>query len=131
LLLLCIFCRWCKIPFCMCRCCYRGHAYCCKLCRDKAKQKSRLESQRRYRQTEKGKKAHRDAENRRRHKKIPKNQKNMDDPSSSPISAGCIDSSWPIKSADKFFFQSGETGFCHFCGKPGIIVLEFPRRGYG
>jgi hypothetical protein len=21
--------------------------------------------------------------------------------------------------------------FCHFCGKPGIIIEKFPRRGYG
>jgi hypothetical protein len=33
--------------------------------------------------------------------------------------------------------QSGTTsmpfgqGYCHFCGRPGVIVSRFPRKGYG
>jgi hypothetical protein len=22
-------------------------------------------------------------------------------------------------------------GYCHFCGRPGVIVSRFPRKGYG
>lgn len=130
MLLLCISCRWCNISFCICRCCFRGHAYCCDSCRNKAKRKSRREAQRRYRQTEKGKKAHREAENRRRHNSIQKNQKNMADPSSRPVFKRCIVTSRRKTNAKNVFFQAGERGFCHFCGKSGIIVFEFPRRGY-
>lgn len=82
----------------------------------------------RYRKTEKGKKAHREAENRRRHGLSKKNQKNMDDASSTVLPA------WGMKlllSAWNRIFHGKKTLHCHFCGRFGVIVDEFPRRGYG
>ncbi len=49
-----VFCRHCQRGFCVCRCCWRGQAYCCNACRLSAGRASHREAQRRYRQTEKG-----------------------------------------------------------------------------
>ena len=121
-------CRWCELTFCICRSCWRGQAYCCDICRLFGKLKIHREAQRRYRKTEKGKKAHREAENRRRYGLSKKNQKNMDDASSTVLSA------WGMKlllSAWSRIFHGKKTLPCHFCGRFGVIVDEFPRRGYG
>ena len=118
-------CRWCDIMFCICRRCFRGQAYCCDTCRLYGRRKNHREAQRRYRQTEKGKKAHREAENRRRHGLA---QKNMDDPSSTGLPAWCIK---PVKAAKRRLLTMGTTVGCHFCGSVGVLVEHFPRRGYG
>jgi len=65
LYLLQIRCRCCGTVFSVCRCCWRGQAYCCDECRVAGTQKNHREAESRYRQTAKGKKAHREAENRR------------------------------------------------------------------
>jgi len=90
--------------------------------------KNHREAQRRYRQTEKGKKAHREAENRRRYGLTRKNQKNMDDQSSTALSAWCMR---PIKAVKKRLLHMGTIVECHFCGSSGFLVACFPRRGYG
>ncbi len=69
-------CRCCSIVFSVCRCCRRGQAYCCDECRVAGTQKNHREAQGRYRRTAKGKKAHREAENRRWHGLSKKDQKN-------------------------------------------------------
>jgi len=50
-----------------------------------------------------------------------KNEKTVDDEGSTPKGA-CDkgDPSWP-----------GKEIRCHFCGLPGVVVAQFPRRGYG
>ena len=125
-------CRCCGTVFSVCRCCWRGQAYCCDECRIAKKRQNHSEVQRRYRQTAKGKKAHREAENRRRYGLSKKDQKNMDDTSSTPLPPWRI----PILFKLQIVIQHArawfdKAGCCHFCGACGKIVDEFPRRGYG
>jgi hypothetical protein len=82
------------------------------------------EAQRRYRQTEKGKKTHREAENRRRYGLT---QKKMDDPSSTFLPVWCTK---PIKAIKNGLLTMGAMVQCHFCGSTGTLVAQFPRRGY-
>jgi hypothetical protein len=128
LLLIQIRCRWCGLVFCICRVCFRGHAYCSDPCRIAGKRKKHCEAQRRYRRTAKGKKAHREAENRRRHGLSKNNRKNMDDASSTVMPA------WVMKLLCKLWgriFHEGNRSYCLFCGCEGQIISQFPRRGYG
>ena len=123
-----ISCRWCGFIFYMCRSCFRGHAYCSDPCRTAAKQKKHCKVQRKYRGTDKGKKTHCEDENRRRHGLSKKNQKNMDDTSSTALPA------WVIGLLCRFWsriFLVEKAPYCHFCGCTGQIVDKFPRRGYG
>ena len=128
ILLLCqLHCSWCHLVFNVCRCCWRGQRYCCGVCRLAAKRKSHREAQRRYRQTPQGKKAHRQAENRRRHRVDKKNQKNMDDASSRRLPAWCMGL---LLAIGKRILPVQTTTCCHFCGCCGQLVDNFPRRGY-
>jgi len=77
--LICVICRCCKKPFCVCQRCWRGQAYCSDACRRAGYLQSHRKAQHRYRQTENGKKVHRLAENRRRQTKLFSDSKNMDD----------------------------------------------------
>ena len=129
-------CGWCNILFYICRSCWRGQAYCCDECRIAGRRKRHREAQRRYRQSLKGKKAHREAENRRRHGLSKKNQKKMDDATSTLLSKGCKVASSGAQSIIcvlDFAVKVGlsRIGRCHFCGCWGVIVEKFPRRGYG
>ena len=126
--LISITCHWCDFPFFLCRTCWRGHAYCCDVCRRSGYLKNRREAQKRYRQTEKGKKRHREAENRRRYRKTIKKVKKMDDTPSTVLPA------WYTTSI--IWTRSRTMGFhigsrCRFCGVFGQLVPNFPRRGYG
>ena len=87
--------------------------------------KNHREAQIKYRQTEKGKKAHREAENRRRHGL---NQKNMDDATSTPRLPWAMEL-LTHKMNRCLRIRVGTR--CHFCGVEGQIVGVFPRRGYG
>jgi len=93
-----------------------------------AKRKQRREAQRRYRQTAKGKKNHCKAENRRRHGLTKKNQKKMDDATTTRLPAWCI---WLLWAVAHRIFHAYKTPQCHFCQAFGRIVDAFPRRGYG
>jgi len=122
------FCRWCNAGFCVCRSCWRGQAYCCDFCRIAGYLKSRRKAQHLYRQTSKGKKSHRLAENRRRHRKKPRSTKKMDDATSnSPFFRVMV----APREKNTVFLQPDLPGRCHFCGRSGQIVPHFPRRRYG
>ena len=108
-------CRWCARQFCVCQSCWRGQAYCSESCRKEARRQSHSEAQRRYRSTWKGREAHRLSERRRRMGRV---QKTMDDQSSIP------------GPADLIVVDKG-AGCCRYCGRAGVIVDQFPRRGYG
>lgn len=128
LLLIVVQCRWCDFDFCICRSCFRGQAYCCDECRYASKLKKHREAERKYRQTEKGKKAHREAENRRRRRQNKKNQKNMDDaPSTVPPDRSIEVLTW----VRKHIWSKQKTLNCWFCSTAGQVVSTFPRRGYG
>ena len=128
LLLLQIRCSWCHLIFYLCRPCWRGHRYCSDPCRLAAKRKQRREAQRIYRQTPQGKKAHCYAENRRRDRLRKKNQRNMDDATTTRLPAWCMRL---LLATGKRILPLQTTTCCHFCGSCGQIVDEFPRRGYG
>ncbi len=126
--LISITCRWCNVTVCVCRSCWQGQAYCSDECRNAGHQASRREAQRRYRQTEKGRRAHRLAENRRRQRKNQGILKNMDDTPSTPVVPRHM---LVLKYVKNVSFQPGADGYCHFCGRQGVILIEFPCRGYG
>jgi hypothetical protein len=124
-LLICVVCRWCKAVFYVCRHCWRGQAYCSAACRLCARKTSHRKAQRRYRQSAKGRRAHRLAENRRRRRKNQATLKNLDDQASTlSISVGMLTE----KSAS---FLSATAASCHFCGRWGVVVSQFSRRPYG
>jgi len=96
LLLVEVGCRWCGKRFYVCRRCWRGQAYCCEECRRLGRQRVHREAQRRYRQILRGKKAHRQGENRRRHGWSKKNEKKMDDLSSKGLAWCAIVKTWRL-----------------------------------
>ena len=114
-------CNWCQQFFYVCQCCYRGQLYCCDGCRDAARRKSRRKSQHLYRTSDNGRKMNRQGANRRRINK--ENEiiaKNVADHTSTPIPSLVIVP--PVRP---------EIPYCHKCGQVGLIVDEFPPRGYG
>jgi len=126
-----ICCKFCGAEFHICRRCYRGQVYCCKLCRMLGYLEKRRQAQQRYRQTEKGKKAHCHSENRRRYRNKSQFEKYMDDSSLTPppgwvivflIWWCCIHGWMP----EPHFLPR-----CRFCGCQGKVVRQFPRQGYG
>jgi len=129
LLLVEVCCHWCKARFYVCRRCWRGQAYCSEECRRLGRGRVHREAQQHYRQTPKGKKAHRQAENRRRHGWSKENGKKMDDPSSKGLPGWVIGllvySCLLIVGARAGFDRSRR---CHFCGCKGRVVDRFPRR---
>lgn len=123
----------------MCRRCWRGQAYCSEECRGLGKRRVHREAQRRFRQrrirfgrnrqTPKGKRAHRQGENRRRHGWSKKREKKMDDPSSKGLTGGVI--RFLVYVSLFIFYLRAEwdrARRCHFCGVKGQIVDGFPRR---
>ena len=107
-------CRWCGLVFCVCRGCWRGQAYCSKECGKSARRRAHREAQQRYRRTAKGREAHRLAE---RRKRMHHTKKTMDDQTAIPVPACSI-------------LVNHEAEGCRFCGRRGIVVETFPRRGY-
>ncbi len=118
MLLVEVHCRFCGARFFVCRRCWRGQVYCSKECRRQGMLRVHREAQRRYRQTQKGKKAHRQAENRHRHELSHHFEKNMDDLSSRGSACRVIEIVIAAKGGPR----------CHFCGCEGVIVDRFPRR---
>ena len=111
-------CKGCGIIFYVCHNCWRGQVYCCKFCRDTAQREAHRKAQNKYRQTEKGKIAHRRQEKERR---LRNSQKTVDD-----------DTSTPSKLDDNLRVRSPSSHpCCCFCERKGLIVDQFPRRGYG
>ena len=129
LLLVEVCCRWCGASFCVCQKCWRGQAYCSEECRRLGRGRVHREAQRRYRQRPKGKKAHRQGENRRRHGWSKKHEKKMDDLSSKGLPSRVIGllvyPHFLMVYARAWFDRVGR---CHFCGCNGRIVDRFPRR---
>ena len=122
-------CHWCGMNFCVCQRCWRGQAYCSEECRRSGRRRVHREAQRRYRRTLKGKKAHCQAENRRRHGWSKKNEKKMDDLSSRGLAKraiGLLVYAYLVLARARAGFDSSKR--CHFCGCKGQVVDRFPRR---
>lgn len=113
-------CKRCGLIFYMCRSCWRGHVYCSDPCRVAARLEKQRAAQRKYRQTDKGRKAHIKGERKRREKKNRKSKNTMDDTGSKPQSTH---DNVPTK------LPGGEIR-CHFCGSYGVVVNDFPRQDY-
>ena len=108
-------CKHCKLPFHICRKCYRGQVYCSSRCRDEAQLKAHRHSQRLYRATDQGRRTHRRNERMRR---MGKNKKTMADEGTNTPRLRLI--LYPIVGNTK--------PRCSFCGAYGKIVDAFPRR---
>lgn len=132
MLLIRIRCNFCQCFFHVCRRCFRGQVYCCDFCRIEGKRQKHREAQKRYRQSEKGKKNHRESENRRRQRRKGKGIiKKMDDATST------LQIKWVISLIIfiHLLVFGKKHGFgkprCRFCGFGGQVVSRFPRRAYG
>ncbi len=112
-----IVCKACRLVFHLCRRCYRGHVYCCEQCRSTAKREAHRIAQSRYRTSDKGRKANKDAERKRR---IKTREKSVADRGSIPSSTA----------AKVSLFSLPGKIVCRFCGISGPVVTRFPRRGY-
>ncbi len=126
-------CQWCYRIFHVCRRCWRGQTYCSKECSIAGARQSHRKAQKKYRETEEGQKAHREAERRRRIRKI---KKTVDDGTSTPpINRYTISSLYRQTNAGvhnlHFKALRGRKKVCHYCGRSGVVVKKFPRRGYG
>lgn len=114
--------------------CWRGQSYCSAECRRAAKRKAHQEAQKRYRRTEKGKEAHREAENLRRVGLTKKNIEILDDTATN-FQYRCLKIqvvAASLKENNEFVgVPLLRIGRCHFCGSVGFIVDRFPRRAYG
>ena len=118
MLLIEVRCHFCAARFLVCRRCFRGQAYCSDECRRQGRLRIHREAQRRYRQTKKGKKAHRLSENRHRHGLQQHHERKMDDVTSRASACRVIEISIAAKGGQR----------CHFCGCEGVVVDRFPRR---
>ena len=126
-------CGWCHLFFCVCRSCWRGQAYCSNKCRQASQKYAHREAQRRYRRKEKGRKAHRDWQRRRRMGKV---KKSVADRATTiyPSRYKITSSNVKVTKGSCYFEkrpQVGMKGHCYFCGKAGVIVSTFPRRKHG
>ncbi len=108
-------CNHCKVQFCICRKCYRGHVYCSNRCRREAQMKAHRKAQSQYRTSNKGREAHSRNEKKRRMGKI---NKTMADTSTNTPPLRVI--LYPIVQNTK--------PRCSFCGVYGKMVDVFPRR---
>lgn len=108
--------------------------YCSVECCNAAQKQAHRESQKKYRKTEKGKKAHRLAEKRRRMGLSKKNKKTVDDEGTTFKEGPIIMGLAAIHNNQEKLDYAGngllKVGHCDFCGCPGVIVDSFPRRGY-
>ena len=122
-----IYCNCCGKIFYMCRRCYRGHCYCSLECRISGYLQSHRDAQAKYRKTPKGKEQHRSAEERRRDRKENNNKWIQ------LFKQSCMCLSMVLKSLYKSdqIEEKEHIGYCDKCGQQGIIVDEFPPRGYG
>ncbi len=126
-------CRQCGIYFSICRKCHRGQAYCSDSCRTKGYQRLHREAQKRYREKEKGRQKRRDAERRRRWRLWEKKQTKDNNSNNRKETAKAMKLNTPLldkKEELKIKKRIGENDLCHLCGREGIIVKKFPRRGY-
>ena len=155
----------------ICRSCWRGQAYCGPICRHERQSRDHRETQRRYRQTPKGKTTHAASERQRR--KIQDDGASAageDSKNTSPVEKarasvvevgheiaeddvakntmadvgsrqalgnGKVEEipSWGMHGSQKWGESRRQTpdlgaARCHFCGCPGVVIDEFPRRGY-
>jgi hypothetical protein len=128
-----ICCRQCGLYFSVCRKCYRGQAYCSDSCRNKGYRRLHKDAQKRYREKKMGKQKHREAERRRRWKIWEKNQKKENCLKNRTDTGKSLMQSTPLFVKEvtlKKKKRVGEKAYCYFCRQGGIIVKEFPRRGY-
>ncbi len=116
-LLIQIKCKCCFQSFFLCRSCYKGQVYCCENCRILTKKVAHRLAQSKYRTSEKGRKANRIAQRKRR---IKKNKKSEAD-RGSILSSTCAMIA-PLTLPGKVR--------CRSCGISGRVVTLFPRRGY-
>ncbi len=119
-------CHCCGLVFFLCSHCYTGHKYCCNECRIAARRKTARKAQRNYRKTAQGKKAHKEAEKRRR---MGRSKKKKTDIVTEILVKCCIMAVMFARYIVNAGSRTGESRHCHFCGCPGVTVNKFAR-GY-
>jgi len=120
ILLRIIICECCGFVFALCRACYRGQRYCCEKCRKAGYLERRREAQRRYRQTEQGKAAHRAYE------KFNRAKEKLKTIATNTVTRCCRMVMSVVKRVNGDIFA--QNGICELCSVPGTIVDQFPRR---
>ncbi len=122
-------CKCCGRNFFVCRKCYKGQVYCSKKCRRAGYLERHRERQKKYQNSEKGKKTRSNAGKRRR--------KGLKKGTGVFISLmrTCVCLMMLFSPADKKYKNSKEAERCEtcsFCGKAeGRVTETFPRRPYG
>lgn len=118
-------CHCCGQIFYLCSHCYRGHKYCSKLCKTSAQRAAHREAQKRYRETEKGKKAHCESEKRRRLGKAAKGRfKKVGE----MLVRCCKSAVEKAKTKIETVLENPDAeACCHFCHCHGRIVQKFNR----
>ena len=111
-------CKYCGRIFHVCRRCWRGQVYCGKRCRKICQRPMHRKAQKKYRQSDKGKKTRQKYENERKNQK---KYKNTSDTGTTP------QATFDIEPPER----PGNQPKCLFCGLSGIVVPQFPRRAYG
>ncbi len=153
-----VWCRKCGTYFGVCRSCWRGQTYCSRSCRESKKKRLHCQAQRRYRQTEKGKEAHRVWERNRRYQQDPNDENQVEDTSApsgmkpEPRPTDGDNNEEPEKNMDDAPSSNPNQGIkvvvgitknrigggegpqrwtkCQFCGQNGKVVQRFGRRDY-
>ncbi len=118
-------CHCCGLVFFLCSHCYSGHKYCCNECRTAARRKSARKAQRKYRQTAEGKKAHSEAEKRRRMGRSKEKKKTgiFTEILVKCCTVAVMFALYIVNAGNR----TGESRHCHFCDCPGVTVNKFSR----
>ncbi len=141
----------------MCRSCYRNHVYCSKECSAAARHEGKQDWQHRHRQTEAGRKDHREQERARRLQKsvgrhtspacedvctmapkpTPSGKETGFDADQAEVQTAEPAIDRAVEDYGEPFFtvagslEAGQVHRCAFCGRTGVIVERFERRPTG
>ena len=117
-------CGQCEAVFHVCRCCWRGQGYCSDRCRDEGRREKHRQAQAKYRHSWGGRIVRAAAEKRRRARQKQRMAENVGDATSTPALKMDKVEKTQVKSVD-------QAVFCQICGRAGVVVPGFSRRGYG
>ncbi|NQU64320.1 MAG: hypothetical protein HQ517_08580 [SAR324 cluster bacterium] len=122
-------CKLCDLIFNICRCCDKGRIYCSDQCREISRIIAHRRVQSNYRISPLGRKTNRLSAQKRR---IKSNQKSIqagknESDQKSVADRGTI---WSRICDMVLSSFSDKELRCHFCGTKGIVVKQFPHRGY-
>ena len=123
-------CKWCDLIFYICRRCDNGRVFCSDQCREVSRVIAHRRTQSKYRVSPHGKEVNRLGARKRRIKsnQISTQPGQIEADQKSVADRGTIWSRICDKVLSSF---SNKEPRCHFCRTKGIVVKQFPHRGYG